>query len=75
MALSQGLLSALVADHAPTHLRGTAFGIFNLVSGASLLAASVIAGTLWDWAGPAATFQAGAAFAILALAGLLWRKP
>ena len=75
MALSQGLLSALVADHAPAHLRGTAFGIFNLVSGASLLAASVIAGTLWDWAGPAATFQAGAAFAILALAGLLWRKP
>jgi len=71
MALTQGLLATLVADTAPAELRGTAFGFFNLVSGGALLAASVTAGALWDLAGPASTFAAGAAFAALALAGLL----
>ena len=32
MALTQGLLSKLVADTAPDHLRGTAFGVFNLAT-------------------------------------------
>lgn len=70
MGLSQGLLAALVAETAPAPLRGTAFGLFNLASGAALLAASVIAGWLWEAFGPAATFQAGALFAVLALAVL-----
>ena len=63
MALTQGLLSKLVADAAPADLRGTAFGMFNLVSGGAILAASVIAGGLWSAYGAAATFLAGAAFA------------
>lgn len=67
MGLTQGLLSALVADTAPSNLRGTAFGIFSLVSGVVLLAASVLAGFLWDVAGSQATFMAGAAFTALAL--------
>ena len=46
MGATQGLLSALVADAAPADLRGTAFGVFNLVTGVALLAASVIAGWL-----------------------------
>jgi len=71
MGATQGLLSVLVADAAPAELRGTAFGVFNLVGGLALLAASVIAGGLWTWLGPAMTFYAGAAFASLALAGLL----
>lgn len=71
MALTQGLLAKLVADNAPANLRGTAFGIFNLVSGGALLAASFIAGMLWHAFGPAATFMTGAAFAALAAAGLL----
>lgn len=66
MALTQGLLAKLVADHAPAHLRGSAFGLFNLSSGIALLLASVIAGVLWDWKGSVATFLAGAAFAALA---------
>jgi MFS family permease len=70
MGLTQGLLSTLVADAAPAGLRGTAFGVFNLVSGLALLAASVIAGSLWDAAGPKVTFLAGAAFATLSLGGL-----
>jgi len=71
MALTQGLLSKLVADTAPAELRGTAFGVFNLASGIALLLASVIAGALWSAYGPAATFLAGAAFAALAACGLL----
>ena len=48
MGLTQGLLAALVADSAPPKLRGTAFGMFNLVSGIAMLVASVVAGALWD---------------------------
>ena len=62
LGLSQGLLSALVADTAPDDLRGTAFGVFNLVTGMALLMASTLAGWLWSVFGPTATFTAGAAF-------------
>ncbi len=71
MGFTQGLLAAMVADTAPERLRGTAFGLFNLVGGGALLVASVVAGALWDAAGPAATFWAGAAFTAAALSGLL----
>lgn len=71
MGLTQGLLAALVADTSPAELRGTAYGFFNLLGGIAMLAASVIAGGLWDIAGPRGTFLAGAGFAVIALAGLL----
>ncbi|MFL6621241.1 MAG: MFS transporter [Sulfurifustis sp.] len=71
MAFTQGLLSKLVADAVPERLRGTGFGIFNLVSGGALLLASVIAGALWSAAGPAATFVAGAGFAAIAALGIV----
>ena len=61
MGMTQGLLAAMVADTAPADLRGTAFGLFNLVSGVAMLLASAIAGWLWDQAGSRATFLAGAA--------------
>jgi MFS family permease len=70
MGLTQGLLAALVADTAPAELRGTAFGVFNLVSGVAMLAASVVAGALWDVIGPAGTFLAGALFTAIALMAL-----
>ena len=75
MALTQGLLAALVAATAPDDLRGTAFGVFNLASGVALLAASAIAGSLWQAIGPGATFLAGAAFAAVAWIGLLACAP
>src|SRR5450631_1339991 len=62
LGFSQGLLSALVADTAPEDLRGTAFGLFNLLSGGALLVASVLAGWLWQSFGATSTFIAGAAF-------------
>lgn len=71
MACTQGLLSKLVADTVPERLRGTGFGIFNLVSGGALLLASVIAGAMWNAFGPPATFLAGAAFAACAVIGLM----
>lgn len=75
MAFTQGLLSKLVADTAPSELIGTAFGVFNLVSGGVLLLASVIAGSLWSIYGASATFIAGASFAALAAMGLLFYRP
>jgi MFS family permease len=70
MGLTQGLLASLVADTAPAELRGTAFGMFNLVTGVATLLASIVAGALWDLAGPIGTFVAGAIFAVIALAGV-----
>ncbi len=74
MAMTQGLLAAMVAQEAPADLRGTAFGFFNLVSGMALLVASGMAGFLWDRWGAPATFFAGAAIAGLALAVLTARR-
>jgi MFS family permease len=71
MGFTQGLLATLVAETAPAELRGTAFGVFNLIAGVALLLASVLAGSLWDATGPQGTFLAGAGLACLALAGLL----
>lgn len=74
MALTQGLLAKLVADAAPQALRGTAFGLYHLISGGALLAASAIAGGLWTLLGAPATFLAGAGFAALAGLGLAWHR-
>ncbi|MBO9716808.1 MAG: MFS transporter [Pseudoxanthomonas sp.] len=72
MGATQGLLSALVADVAPADLRGTGFGLFNLVTGPAMLLASVLAGALWTTTGPATTFLASAGFSLLALVGLVF---
>jgi MFS family permease len=71
LGLTQGLLSALVADAAPAEARGTAFGLFNLVSGVAFLLASLAAGELWTRVGPQATFIVGGGLALLALIGLV----
>ena len=67
MGLTQGILASMIADVAPADHRGTAFGVFNLVSGLALLAASVLAGALWDLHGPAWTFWTWAGCALLTL--------
>ena len=71
MGFTQGLLAKLIADTSAAELRGTAFGMFNLITGLALLLASVVAGALWDLAGPQGTFLAGAGFAVLTMVGLL----
>jgi MFS family permease len=75
MGMTQGLLAVMVAQAAPASLKGTAFGLFNLVAGIAMLAASVIAGLLWEHSGAAATFYAGAAFSVLAAMLIAARRP
>ena len=74
MGMTQGLLARMVADTVPHRLLGTAFGFFNLASGLAMLAASVVAGLLWDRLGAASTFYAGAGFSLLALLVIGLRK-
>jgi MFS family permease len=69
LAFTQGLFSALVADTSSVSVRGTAFGVYGLVTGVAVLLASVLAGWLWDHYGAPATFLTGALFSLLALAG------
>ncbi|MBK5355536.1 MFS transporter [Pseudomonas sp. TH41] len=74
MGFSQGILASLVADKAPAELKGTAFGIFNVVSGLCMLIASVLAGWLWQSIGSDSTFLTGALLATTALLLLLFKK-
>ncbi|MFC7334292.1 MFS transporter [Rhodocista pekingensis] len=75
LGLTQGILAALVADAAPADRRGTAFGVFNLVTGLALLLASLGAGVLWTTAGPAATFAtAGGVTCVALMLTLLTRR-
>jgi len=73
MAMTQGLLAAMVADTAPADLRGTGYGFFNLLSGMAMLLASGLAGWLWQRFGAATTFMAASGFAALALVALVLR--
>jgi MFS family permease len=74
MGMTQGLLAVMVAQAAPASLKGTAFGLFNLVAGGAMLVASVVAGVLWERVGAAATFYAGAAFSMLAAILVVGRR-
>jgi len=65
MGLTEGIFAAMVANSAPKDLRGSAFGIFNMLRGLVLLVASVIAGLLWDQVGPQATFGFASVLAII----------
>ncbi|HDT6546017.1 TPA: MFS transporter [Kluyvera ascorbata] len=67
MGMTQGLLNTMIAHTAPADLRGTAFGLFSLLSGLGLLIASLGAGLLWDIWGSASTFFAGAMICVLTL--------
>jgi MFS family permease len=74
MGLTQGLLSAMVADAAPETHRGSAFGAYNAVTGVAVLIASTLAGVLWDGFGAPATFFAGAAISAVALVLIAGRR-
>lgn len=74
MGFTETVLAAMVADSAPSQLRGTAFGVFNLLRGVLLLAASVIAGVLWEHAGARATFLVAGGLAAMSLALLLFGR-
>ncbi|HEY0879323.1 MAG TPA: MFS transporter [Zeimonas sp.] len=74
MGMTQGLLATMVAACAPADLRGTAFGFFNLVSGAAMLVASALAGLVWERWGASFTFYVGAGFCVIAGVLLLAKR-
>jgi MFS family permease len=76
--LTEGAEKALVADFAPVHLRGSAFGLYHLIVGIGALPASLLFGLVWQKAGPATAFGMGAGIAMLAslmLSALAIKKP
>jgi len=70
MGLSQGGLTAAVAEFAPVELRASAVGFFHFVTGMFQLLSGAIAGWLWTYHGSSTAFTAGTVFASLALAVL-----
>jgi MFS family permease len=74
MGFTQGILATMVANATPQELKGSAFGLFNFVTGIFMLLASIIAGWLWDNAGSETTFYTGAGFSMLALLLLLFDR-
>ena len=75
MGMTQGLLASMVAGTATSNRRGTAFGIFNLVGGVALLAASILAGSLWQAFGSGAAFLGGATLTTIGLAAAVTLLP
>jgi MFS family permease len=75
LGMTQGLLSAMIADTTPAAWRGTGFGVFSLISGVALLVASVAAGAIWDRLGSQTTFVVGASFALLSVCALPLLRP
>ena len=79
--LAYGVINALVADLVPSHLRGTAYGVYNATVGLLAFPASLIAGLLWQgigtWSGfgPQAPFIFGGALALIAAALMKWLMP
>lgn len=74
MGFSQGLLGAMIADATPDHLKGSAFGAFNLVTGLVLLLGNTMAGWLWQNAGSASPFQVGAGLSVMAMLVIALRR-
>lgn len=70
-AIYERVSRAFAADLAPTHLRGTALGVYHTAVGLATLPASYIGGTLWHAYGSAVTFSYGAVLALLAALLLL----
>ncbi|MBI3610355.1 MAG: MFS transporter [Nitrospirae bacterium] len=64
--LTEGAEKTLIADLAPAHLRGSAFGLYNLMIGIGALPASLLFGWVWQVYGDAAAFGMGASFALAA---------
>jgi MFS family permease len=58
--LAEGAEKALVADLVRPEQRGTAYGLYNLAFGVTVLPASLLMGGLWDWRGPRTAFLVSA---------------
>jgi MFS family permease len=66
--LTEPVERAWVADLAPAHLRGTAFGLYHGVVGLAALPASLLFGLLWQRFGAPVAFFTGSGLALAATA-------
>ena len=65
-AIIEGVQKAYIADLVEPAERGTAYGTFHTVIGLAAFPASLIAGLMWQYVDPSATFIYGAFLALLA---------
>ncbi|MDO8691148.1 MAG: MFS transporter [Dehalococcoidia bacterium] len=70
IAMTEGVGKAFTVDLVPAELRGTALGSYHTAVGVMSLPASLLAGLLWTYVSPEATFALGGVTAILAAAML-----
>ena len=70
IGFTEGVEKALVADIAPAELKATAIGLHATLVGLGLLPASILAGLLWKFFGPAAPFYFGGVMGLVSCAGL-----
>ena len=73
-SLKRCSLATVVLDTAPVDLRGTAHGLFNLMSGLAMLVASGLAGWQRFRHGPSSILYAGAVFCAFALGILILKR-
>lgn len=64
--LTEGAEKALVADLVGPERRGTAYGLYNLAIGVTVLPASLLMGALWYAGGPEVAFLTSAGIGIVA---------
>lgn len=67
MGITDGVGKAVMVDTVPKAWKGTALGIMHMIFGFTGLSSSLIAGELWDHAGPAAPFWFGGCAALVAV--------
>ncbi len=63
-ALTAGSERALIAEIAPSQIKGSALGLHSAIVGVGLLPASLIAGSLWNSVGQSAPFILGGSLAL-----------
>ena len=67
LGTTQGLINNMIAHTVPSHLRGTGYGVFNLIRGVAMLIASGLAGIIWDSYGSSWTFFTSLIFALISI--------
>ena len=67
MAMTQGMVAALVTDTADAKLRGTAFGVLNVLTGVVYLIASPFYGWVWEQYGGFWPFMVSAGVTVLSM--------
>ncbi|MGK0673880.1 MAG: MFS transporter [Halothiobacillaceae bacterium] len=71
LASTEGAERALIGDRAPVEVRGTAFGLYHMVSGLAALPGALLFGVIWQMAGSQIAFAVAAMVSALALLAFL----